>query len=493
MSSTFKILFYLRKNHLNKDGKSGIMVRVTVNGERVQFSTKLDAVVDEWDTKAGKLKGKTSKANELNTLLDEMRGALQRIYHDIERTESFVSAEKVRNSFLGYNVKQQSVLDLFEEHNKEAEEKVGTSIAKATMEKYDRTYRRLKSYIKEKYKLSDVPLKEINHKFITGFETYLRVTCKCNENTTAKFIQFFKRIIIIAKNNGWIFTDPFANYKIKVKSVDRGYLMEEELTTIMNKKFSTQRLEQVRDVFIFSCFTGLAYIDVKNLRKTNIRTSFDGNLWIMTRRQKTDIASNIPLLDIPKQILDKYNDKLPNDAVLPVLSNQKTNAYLKEIGDICQIIKPLTFHLARHTFATTTTLAKGVPLETVSKMLGHTNLKTTQIYARITDSKISSDMEVLAQKLQKFPKLKINQSSDVVIKQMSDIDKDFEGLHLDEKLDLLSIPYELRSLRGDTSALKSEASEIWYNLSDRKKESLWSGVFAETQPTYKNLKLVVNH
>ena len=225
MSSTFKILFYLRKNQLNKDGKSGIMVRVTVNGERVQFSTKLYADAGEWDTKAGKLRGKTSKANELNTLLEEMRGALQRIYHDIERTESFVSAEKVRNSFLGYNVKQQSVLDLFEEHNKDAEEKVGTSIAKATMEKYDRTYRRLKSYINEKYKLSDVPLKEINHKFITGFETYLRVTCKCSENTTAKFIQFFKRIIIIAKNNGWIFTDPFANYKIRIKSVDRGYLI----------------------------------------------------------------------------------------------------------------------------------------------------------------------------------------------------------------------------------------------------------------------------
>ena len=308
MSSTFKILFYLRKNHLNKDGKSGIMVRVTVNGDRVQFSTKLYADVDEWDTKAGKLSGKTSKAKEINTLLDEMRSAIHRIYHDIERTESFVSAEKVRNAFLGYNVKQQSVLELFEEHNKDTEEKVGITVAKATMEKYGRTYRRLKNYIKEKYNLSDVPLKEINHKFITGFETYFRVTCKCNENTTAKFIQFFKRIIIIAKNSGWIFTDPFANYKIRIKSVDRGYLVEEELTTIMNKEFSTPRLEQIRDVFIFSCFTGLAYIDVKNLKKSNIRTSFDGNLWIMTRRQKTDIASNIPLLDIPKQIVEKYKD-----------------------------------------------------------------------------------------------------------------------------------------------------------------------------------------
>jgi site-specific recombinase XerD len=235
--------------------------------------------------------------------------------------------------------------------------------------------------------------------FLSELEVYLLTTAGCNSNTTAKVMQFFKRIVIIARNNGWVHQDPFANYKIRIGKVDRGYLTQEEIEIIMKKEFPVKRLEQVRDIFIFSCFTGLAYVDVKNLRETNVRVSFDGNLWIMTKRQKTDVQSNIPLLDVPKQILKKYEGTLPNGMVLPVPSNQKMNAYLKEIGDICGVCKNLTFHLARHTFATTTTLAKGVPIETVSKMLGHTNIKTTQIYARITDNKISHDMAILADKL----------------------------------------------------------------------------------------------
>lgn len=212
-------------------------------------------------------------------------------------------------------------------------------------------------------------------------------------------MQLFKRIIIIARNNGWIVGDPFANYKIRLKRVDRGYLTEEELQKIIKKELVSERLEQVRDLFIFSCFTGLAYIDVKNLKEENIRKSFDGSLWIMTKRQKTDTTVNVPLLKIPQKILKKYRGKMKGDQILPVISNQKLNSYLKEIADVCGINKNLTFHMARHTFATTTTLAKGVPIETVSKMLGHTNISTTQIYARITNTKISSDMKELSRKI----------------------------------------------------------------------------------------------
>ena len=211
-------------------------------------------------------------------------------------------------------------------------------------------------------------------------------------------MQFFKRIILIARNNGILIGDPFANYKIRLEKVDRGYLTEDEIKIILKKKMVSERLEQVRDVFIFSCFSGLAYVDVANLKEDNIRKSFDGNLWIITKRQKTNIDVNVPLLDIPKMILEKYKGKLPNGKVLPIISNQKLNAYLKEIAEVCGIKKNLTFHLARHTFATTTTLAKGVPIETVSKMLGHTNIETTQIYARITNNKISNDMQGLDKK-----------------------------------------------------------------------------------------------
>ena len=221
----------------------------------------------------------------------------------------------------------------------------------------------------------------------------------------AKFMQFFKRIIILARNNGLIVHDPFANYKIQLKKVDRGYLTEQEMNKIIQKKFPTKRLEQVRDIFIFSCFTGLAYIDVKELTKNHIRISFDGNIWIMTKRHKTKVNVNVPLMDIPKKILQKYEGELPDDKILPVLSNQKMNAYLKEIADVCGITKNLTFHLARHTFATTVTLAKGIPIETVSKMLGHTNIQTTQIYARITNDKISKDMEGLSEKFNESERL----------------------------------------------------------------------------------------
>lgn len=397
--STFKILFYLRKNYLNKNKQAGIMVRITLNGEITQFSSKLEANPDLWDVKTGKMSGNSLKARQLNTLLENIRFSITNHYREIERIEGYVTVEKVRNAYLGITTRQQTLLELYKQHNEDVQKLIGKSIAKATYEKHDRTCRRLEDFMQKQYHVRDIALKEINHSFITNFEAYLRSDCDCSENTTAKFIQFFRRIIIIAKNNGWIQIDPFANYSIRLKRVDRGYLTKEELTMIMQKEFSTKRLEQVRDIFIFSCFTGLAYIDVKNLTENNIITS-DGKQWICTHRQKTDTAVNVPLLKIPAAIIEKYKDVRYKGQLLPVLSNQKLNSYLKEIGDLCGIHKNVTFHLARHTFATTTTLANGVPIETVSKMLGHTNITTTQIYARITNDKINRDMQKLSIKLQ---------------------------------------------------------------------------------------------
>lgn len=398
--STFRILFYLRKNYLNKSGKAGIMVRLTVNGDMVQFSSKLDIEPALWDTKAGKAIGNSVKARQMNSMLDDIRTALNNHYRYVESRDSFVTAEKVRNAFLGYEVRQQTLLELFKQHNEDASKLNGISKAPATLVKYDRTYRRLEEFMKAKYKVSDIALREIDHKFVTDFEFYLRTVSRCNENTTGKFMQIFRKIVLIAKNNGWITIDPFANYHIHMKAVDRGYLTEQELERILEKDFDSRRLEQVRDVFIFSCFTGLSYVDVRNLTKENVVTSFDGKLWLQLHRQKTSTAVNLPLLKTPLAILKKYEDKMPDGRLLPVSSNQKLNSYLKEIADVCGIKKNLTFHLARHTFATTTTLAKGVPIETVSKMLGHTNIKTTQIYARITNDKIREDMEMLAGKLE---------------------------------------------------------------------------------------------
>lgn len=407
--STFNILFYIKRSAVKANGKMPIMGRITVNGQAIQFGAKVEVSPKLWDTKAGKAVGRTQEVIELNSILESIKATMTKIYRELQERETTVTPERIKNIFFGIEIQQQMFLELFKKHNEDVEKLVGISKTKATLQKYEVTRKHLTNFIKEKYNRSDIGIKEIDYIFITDFEVYLLTTAGCNPNTTAKFMQFFKRIVIIAKNNGWLKADPFVNYKIRIKKVDRGYLHQKEIEAIMAKKFSTKRLDQVRDIFIFSCFCGLAYIDVKNLREENIRTSFDDKLWIMGKREKTAVAFTIPLLDIPKKILEKYKGTLPEGRILPVPSNQKMNAYLKEIGTLCGIDKDLTFHLARHTFATLT-LSKGVSIESVSKMLGHTNIKTTQIYARITDAKISHDMNAFAGKVKSMEdKLAVNQ------------------------------------------------------------------------------------
>lgn len=405
MKSTFKILFYARKNYVNKNGEVCIMVRITVNGENAQFSSKLNVNPQMWDTKRNRVIGRSFHANQINDTLDEIKASLFFYYREIERRESHVSAEKIRNAFLGITINNQMLLVVFKKHNNDLSMRIGKGITKTAVVRYERTRKQLAIFMKQQYNIEDIALIEINNSFITDFETYILTVRDCAINTTAKYMRQLKHITTLAKNNGWLYADPFVNYKIRLEKVDRGYLTQEELNIIMQKKFSIIRLEQVKDIFVFACFTGLAYIDVKSLNEKNIRTSFDGKLWIMKKRKKTNTESNILLLDIPKMILEKYKDKFSNGKILPVSSNQRTNSYLKEIADLCGIEKNLTFHLARHTFATTVTLSKGVPIETVSKMLGHTNIRTTQIYARITNSKISHDMVELSEKLQGMDKL----------------------------------------------------------------------------------------
>ncbi|MFC3336158.1 site-specific integrase [Flavobacterium palustre] len=273
--------------------------------------------------------------------------------------------------------------------------------APGTLERYETSLKHTQNFLKWKYSISDISIEKIDHAFITEYEFYLRSERKCANNTAVKYIKNFHKIINQCLANGWLDKDPFVNYKAKVKEVIREFLTEKEIETIMNKEFVSERLELVRDIFIFSCFTGLAYIDVKQLTLNNISLGIDGDKWIYKNRQKTDTTSKIPLLPTAQLILDKYENHpvCKNEKrLLPILSNQKMNAYLKEIADVCGIKKDLTFHIARHTFATTVTLSNGVPIETVSKMLGHTNLKTTQHYAKILDKKISEDMQFLKDK-----------------------------------------------------------------------------------------------
>ena len=269
------------------------------------------------------------------------------------------------------------------------------------MERYETSLKHTKNFLLWKYNISDISIEKIDYSFIMEYEFYLRSVRKCANNTAVKYIKNFHKIINICLANGWLTKDPFANYKSKVKEVIREYLTEREIQDLMEKELVSDRLELVRDIFIFSCFTGLAYIDVKQLSNDNIVLGIDGDKWINKNRQKTDTSSRIPILPTAQFIIDKYANHpvcVNEDKLLPIFSNQKMNAYLKEIATVCGINKELTFHIARHTFATTVTLSNGVPIETVSKMLGHTNLKTTQHYAKILDKKISEDMKILKDK-----------------------------------------------------------------------------------------------
>ena len=399
MRSTFKVLLFVKRNAAKKNGNAPIIARITIDQIVAQFNTKLEINPINWSVSAGKAAGRSAEAVSINSMLDSIRSSVHQHYHSLLEMDGYVTAERVKNAFLGKIERGKTLIEFFEMHNEQYLQKVKMNTADKTYSRYELTKKRLIEFMKLKHSVSDMLIKEINVVFIDNFLLHIKNHYGCTHNTAMKFVQRFRTVVNFAKNTGLVTADPFGNYKVKFEQTDRDYLTMEEITAIYNKKFTSKRLEQVRDLFIFSCYTALSYIDVCELTQENIRTSFDGNLWIMTKRHKTNVASNIRLLEIPKAILEKYKDKLPNGMILPIISNQKVNDYLKEIATICNINKNLTFHSARHSYATSVLIANGVPIETVSKILGHTNIRTTQIYARITDVKVSNDMELLAQKL----------------------------------------------------------------------------------------------
>lgn len=296
------------------------------------------------------------------------------------------------------------VLDIFRSHNNQMENLIEQKeYAKGTWVHFTTTCKHLENFIRWKFQEKDVPISKIDYGFIADFEFYLKNGI-CAHNTAMKYLGDFRKVILFCVKNGWLPKDPFFSYKLARREVNREVLTAQELQVMAEKHFTSERVMLVRDVFLFSCFTGPAYADVAKLKRTEIALGIDGEPWIFTKRKKKDSPSRIPLLPICLDILTKYENhpKCSNNGLaLPVISNQKMNNYLKEISDLCGFSKDLTFHIARHTFATTVTLSNGVPIETVSKMLGHKNLRTTQLYAKILDKKVSDDMAMLRKKLQK--------------------------------------------------------------------------------------------
>lgn len=398
--STFRVIFVIQKGKCRPDGTAPIVARITVNGEMVHFSTKLYIHPDRWLPLDYKTVGKTSEEKLINETLFDLQSAIKRKYNEMLFRGEVVTASKIKNSMLSLDEKSLTLISLCDLYIADYEKLVlSQDYGQESYFRYKVCRKRLQEFLQDIYKMRDIPLRDIDKRFLDKLYLWLRSERKLNNNTAVKFMHRFSSIYKKARDNGWVVGDPFKLQNLHLDKVDRGYLTTDEIARIQTKEFESQRLERVRDIFLFSCYTGLAYIDVYNLSEEHLKEWADGSMWICFKRQKTKVPFNVRLLDIPLQILKKYESLRTGRKLLPVPTNQKCNEYLKEIAEVCEIHKDITFHVARHTFATTITLENGVPIETVSKMLGHTNVRTTQIYARITDQKICSDMAILEDKI----------------------------------------------------------------------------------------------
>ena len=404
--NTFGLFFYLKKTRINKKGEAPIYFRITVNGVRTALSLQKSVKLNLWDTNLGLVKGNTQYAKSINREIKLVESKILEYSNNLRSLGIEITSANLKNALLGKGVQPEKeevkkIIEIFIEHNKKSEKLIDIDYSKSTITKYNTTLKHLKSFLLYNYKKTDLEVTKINNEFVTDYEIYLKTKKDCSHNTTMKYITIFKKIIKIAMANDWLKKDPFFNYKISVKKTERPFLTDEELKRIIEKQFKQERLEIVKDTFLFSCFTGLAHSDLKKLTPKNIMVGTDGNMWVMVNRTKTDVSSHIPVLPVTAKLIEKYKYHpycIDMGVLLPVLSNQKMNAYLKEIADICGIDKKLTTHIARHTFATTVTLNNDVPIETVSKMLGHSSIKMTKIYAKLLDKKVGRDMAHLHDK-----------------------------------------------------------------------------------------------
>ena len=379
----FSILFFIKRTKLLKNGEAPICLRITVNGKRAEVQIKRSVEVNKWNNQKECAIGRDNKTLELNHYLETVRTKILRIHRQLEQDNKPITAEILKCHYYGESETPKMLLEVFKEHNQKCSELIGKDYVRATVMYYERTARYLSEFIKQNHRLSDIPLKDIDYNFIQAFEHFVKTVKNCQQNATVKHLKNFKRIIRIALLNHWIISDPFAEIHFKQTPTNRDFLLEEELQLILRKQFNIPRLETVKDIFIFCCFTGLAFPDVQHLTPEHILCDNKGEYWIRKPREKTTNMCNIPLLEIPLKLIDKYKHHPEcerKNIVFPVPSNQRMNSYLKEIADLCGIKKNLSTHVARHSF-TCIALANKVSMESIAKMLGHSNIKTTKIYA----------------------------------------------------------------------------------------------------------------
>ena len=397
------INFSLRKNRESADGKSPIYVRFTIKNKRVDLSTGIFVPQDQWDEIKQHLKGNTPGARVLNERLDKMKTEIQDIYNQLRSSSEEFDATTVKNRLLNTE-ESKGVLFVFDYYLNSILAKLNKGYSMETYKHYKSSRKRLAEFISTQLKKTDVPIQAINYKFLDSFDIFIKKDFNNQQNTAWNYHKHFRRVLNLAISLDYIDKNPYSKFKVGLDETHREILSMEELQRLEDKNIQIERLSVVRDIFIFACYTGLSFSDIAKLSRTHLQHGADGKEWIIIDRSKTNNRCRIPILPKAREILNRYEDypKISNkDILLPVLTNQKMNSYLKELGDICGINKNITMHIARHTFATSVTLSNGVPIETVSKILGHTSLKTTQIYAKVLDKKISEDMDLLLTKLYK--------------------------------------------------------------------------------------------
>lgn len=392
-----KVAFYLKVNEKNAEGRCPVMGRLTVGRSESVFSAKMLAPCSQWTS--GRMKGKSAEAVAINHQLDEYRASALAIYREQSAVRERVTAEEIKCLLLGMAAGQETLLDYFRMFIEYFEKRVGINRSAQSARTYRNTYNHLTRFLLERFRLSDIPFTALDRSFIDKFDLYLRTECRLAPRSIILNMSRLHTVVNKALAAGIITADPFADYEPPRPERKQRYLTQEELKRLMTTPLPSSRLYLVRDLFLFSCYTGISYGDMCRLTIENLETAEDGTVWIKAVREKTGVEFEIPLLDLPQHVIDKYRDIMPDGKLLPMYGNSELNKGLKNLATVCGIDRKLTFHMARHTYATEIALSHGVPMETVSRMLGHSRVDTTQIYAQVTDDKIDTDTQSLDERI----------------------------------------------------------------------------------------------
>lgn len=391
--STFAILFYINRTKIRKDGTCQLLCKVSIDAEWEQIGTKASVNPDIWNPETGRADGRSENAVTVNRAIDELTREITNHYNHIKKSLGFVTAELVKNAVKGIGQKPVTLLALFREHNEEFKKRIGVDRIKETYDSYQRSYKHLAAFVQEKKGVEDITLRSLDKVFYDDFEIFLQTDCKMKPKTVHEHMYRLKKMTMRAVSQGTLRRDPYCRLHPELPKRKSRHLKLEDLKTLMSTQIDKPNLQRVRDWFIFSTFTGLAYADLKRLSVNDITQAEDGSWWIHIKRQKTDTPSVIKLLDVPLRIIEKYKHERQGDKVFNLYAREYLIRLTRELGEEYGFY--LTFHKARHNFGTHMTLSLGVPLETVSKMMGHTNITTTQIYAQVTDKKVDEDMKRL--------------------------------------------------------------------------------------------------